>query len=229
MLRFGPDGAPVVVVALPLFEEANRVRAFAVKICRLLAKRGIASILPDLPGQGESVVATEDVRLATLREGFGAAVEQFYREGLRVYSASITNGALVDTDAHSLGRWHLSPVSGRDVLQGLARILGAAGREHDVRQLRHIDQADERAFPIEIAGNLIGGTMLEDLNRDRSTYALDGVGIPRRVVRLETDLGGAHRHVPGAPVWRRAEPGNDPALAVLLADDIAGWVAACEG
>ena len=42
MLRFGPDTGPVVVVALPLFEEANRTRAFAVSILRALAARGIA-------------------------------------------------------------------------------------------------------------------------------------------------------------------------------------------
>ena len=30
MIRFGPDTGPVVVAALPLFEEANRTRAFMV-------------------------------------------------------------------------------------------------------------------------------------------------------------------------------------------------------
>lgn len=41
MLRFGPAAGPVVVVALPLFEEANRTRAFAVAILRALAERGV--------------------------------------------------------------------------------------------------------------------------------------------------------------------------------------------
>ena len=39
MLRWGPDGGPVVIAALPLLEEANRTRAFVVTILRALAKR----------------------------------------------------------------------------------------------------------------------------------------------------------------------------------------------
>ena len=31
----------------------------------------------------------------------------------------------------------------------------------------------------------------------------------------------------GAPLWRRAEPGNDLALAALIADDVAAWIARC--
>ena len=30
--------------------------------------------------------------------------------------------------------------------------------------------------------------------------------------------------VEGAPLWRRAEPDNDPMLAALLAGDIVDWV-----
>ncbi len=56
MLRFGPTNGPVMIVAPPLFEEANRTRAFVVTILRALAERGIASALPDLPGTGESLL-----------------------------------------------------------------------------------------------------------------------------------------------------------------------------
>ena len=52
LLRFGPDTGPVVILALPLFEEANRTRTFAVGLLRRLAERGIAGLLPDVPGQG---------------------------------------------------------------------------------------------------------------------------------------------------------------------------------
>ena len=34
--------------------------------------------------------------------------------------------------------------------------------------------------------------------------------------------------IDAAPLWRRAEPGDDPTLVQRLADDIAGWIAACE-
>ncbi|RYD50253.1 MAG: hypothetical protein EOP60_12200, partial [Sphingomonadales bacterium] len=47
MLRFGPATGPVVIAALPLFEEANRTRTFVVTLLRALAERGIAGALPD--------------------------------------------------------------------------------------------------------------------------------------------------------------------------------------
>src|ERR1700741_3511005 len=56
MLRFGPDTGPVVIAVIPLFEEANRTRAFIVTILRALAGLGIASAVPDLPGTGESLM-----------------------------------------------------------------------------------------------------------------------------------------------------------------------------
>jgi HAD superfamily hydrolase (TIGR01509 family) len=40
MLRFGPAEGPLVVLAMPLFEEANRTRAFAVTLLRALAAAG---------------------------------------------------------------------------------------------------------------------------------------------------------------------------------------------
>ena len=67
MLRFGPDNGPIVVAALPLFEEANRTRQFTCTILRALAERGVGSMLPDFPGTGESVVATVDATLTDQR------------------------------------------------------------------------------------------------------------------------------------------------------------------
>jgi len=33
--------------------------------------------------------------------------------------------------------------------------------------------------------------------------------------------------IAGPALWRRAEPGNDPALIEALGDDIAHWIATC--
>jgi hypothetical protein len=33
MLRFGPDTGPIVIAALPLFEEVNRTRQFTCTSC----------------------------------------------------------------------------------------------------------------------------------------------------------------------------------------------------
>ena len=73
-----------------------------------------------------------------------------------------------------------------------------------------------------IAGNAVSRTLLRDLNA--ADCVRDGAV---RVVRLETDPAVADRKVAGAPLWRQSEPGDDPALADLLADDIADWIARC--
>lgn len=191
MIRLGPDTGPVVIVALPLFEEANRTRTFAVTIMRALAERGVGTVLPDLPGTGESPVATGDMRLADLRAAYAAAARG------AIGSVAIRSGALIDTEADVAGRWHLAPQTGAEL----------------VRELERMRDGDR------IAGNLVTAELLADLSLAEPR--------PARVVRLEGDPRPAERVVPGAPLWRRAEPDNDHALAETLADDIAEWVRTC--
>ena len=193
-LRFGPGGVPRVVVALPLYEEANRTRPLAVTLLRLLAARGIGGVLPELPGTGESLIATRDARLADMRAAFAAVA------GRGDVAVAIRSGALIDTGAAVRSRWHLSPVEGSDLVRELGRVDDGAG-----------------AF----AGNVIGERMMAELAAAHPASA--------RVVRLESDPRDAAVKLPGSPLWRRAEPGNDPALAAALAADIAAWVATCGG
>ena len=222
MLRFGPRTGPVVVVALPLFEEANRVRAFAVTICRLLAKRGVASVLPDLPGQGESLAALEQTTLIRMREAMEGVADYAAKHG-RPYAIGIRSGALLDAFAHFAGRWHLAPVDGEALARDLLRLALAGGAVPPGSDLHALIAADR---PTPVAGNLLSGDMVADL---RCGLLYDRPDVPLRTIRLDTDPKPADRHVPGTPLWRRAEPDNDPALAALLADDIADWIAACEG
>lgn len=197
MYRFGPAGGPVVVAALPLFEESNRTRTFLVTILRLLAGHGIAGVLPDLAGQGESTVPTHDIRLANLRAAYAAAA---LTAGSPAFAIAIRSGALLDTGAALAGRWHFAPQSGPDFLRELARIR----------------QAGEGP---EYGGNLLTADFLSELDNAAPRVA--------RVVRIGHDPRDADLRVDAAPLWRRAEPDNDPALAALLADDIAGWVRSC--
>ncbi len=237
-LRFGPDFGPVVVVALPLFEEANRTRAFVVGILRALAVRGIGSVLPDLPGQGESLALLETVSLADMQAAFAAVVAQAGRDGRGCYSIAVRSGALV-TDVlprrrePSLGprlrgdagrdeaaggdslvgnrRWHLSPQDGPSLLRELSRIKKADGGLGDLDTKTAL-----------IAGNHLSPALLGEL-------ATQTTGPADRTVRLTTDPAPADRHIDGPPLWRRSEPGTDDALSQILAADIADWIAACEG
>ncbi|MFL9842712.1 hypothetical protein ABS767_17205 [Sphingomonas sp. ST-64] len=217
MLRFGPASGPVVVVALPLFEEANRTRAFAVTILRALEDRGIAGALPDLPGQGESLVPTHDATLSSLRAAFATAVAGL---GRSAYSLAIRSGALLDGSALLVARYHLAPMTGADLRRELARARQASSRESG----EAFDPAslDTATLPVELAGNLVAPTMLTEL----ATAAPATTAV--RTVRLETEARPADAKLPGSPLWRRAEPDNDPDFAARLAEDIAQWVATCE-
>ena len=216
MLRFGPDSAPVVVVALPLFEEANRTRAFAVTILRALAERGIAGALPDLPGQGESLLPTHETDLAKLRAGFAAATAALEAPA---FTLAIRSGALLDGDAAVTARYHLSPMTGADLRRELIRARQASARESG----EPFDPAslDTATAPVELAGNLVSPALLAQLTD--ATPSPDHT----RTVRLATEAKPADAKLPGSPLWRRAEPDNDPAFAQAVADDIAEWIATC--
>lgn len=116
MLRFGPVDRPVVVFAQPLFEEANRTRTLIVTMARGLARRGIASVLPDLPGTGESLTPVYAVRLADWR----AAFETFGH----IHAVSLRGGALVP-GAVAASHWQLAPLDGPAQLRELERLRTA--------------------------------------------------------------------------------------------------------
>lgn len=202
MLRFGPDTGPVIVALLPLFEEANRTRAFAVTLLRALADRGIASILPDLPGQGESLVATADLSLADLRQAAADLGESLAPR--RVFALAIRSGALADLYVPAIATWHFAPSD-------------AAELHRDLMRLGQISSTNE------FAGNAISPAFLTALAEAPASEP----ATRHRTVRLESDPRAADRKVPGTPLWRRAEPDNDPALAALLAQDVAEWIDAC--
>lgn len=220
MWRFGPEAGPVVIAALPLFEEANRTRTFAVTLLRALAERGVASALPDLPGQGESLVPLETVDFSALDAALQGAVKTFDRDGRHCYALGIRSGALLDAQCAVYGRWHFSPQSGAQLFRELGRIAGIAGKSE-------LDRECTSQEMVEIAGNCISCQLLLSLPTRKPVA--DRRGSPLRIARYASDPGAADLNVPGTPLWRRAEPENDMALADLLADDITAWVQACEG
>lgn len=222
MLRFGPAIGPVVIAAPPLFEEANRTRAFVVTILRQLASRGFAGALPDLPATGESVIETEQASLSHWIEAFKSASDALRASHETVHVIALRGGALIDRDARTDTRWRLSPLDGPTVIRDLGRIALAAAKEAGTG----FDPATLTmpGAPVEIAGNRLNRRLLAEIEQ-----AAPSPAAPLRTVRLESDPLTADRHVPGAPLWRRSEPDNDVALAALLADDIAGWIASCGG
>ncbi len=211
MMRFGPSAGPVVILALPPFEEANRTRTFAATLLRLLKERGIGGAIPDLPGTGESLVATGDATLAAWRAAYAAAAAHLGRP----HSLAVRGGVLLDTDADVAGRWHFAPQNGDMLVRELLRTRAMS----DEGKLE-IDLADagDDGPAVALAGNLIARPTLRALNAAKRIEAA-------RTVRLATEAAAADLKVEAVPLWRRAEPDNDEALASRLADDVAGWIA----
>lgn len=209
IMRFGPDDGPVVILALPPLEEANRLRTFSVGIARQLAGCGIASVLPDLPGTGESLLPTYRATLTDWRAAFAAAAAF---AGAR-HGAAIRAGALIDTAAILNSRWHFAPQSGSALVRELERTRKAA-------EIYDREKESPSNY-IEISGNSLSRALIDELSA--------AVPSPARTLRLEGDGLPADQLVAGAPLWRRAEPGDDPALAAALAADIAAWVRRCDG
>lgn len=219
MVRFGPADAPVVVIALPPFEEANRLRALMATVARRLAGQGLAAVLPDLPGTGESLTDIAATRLADWRDAFAAAS---VAAGPVRLTASVRAGALFDGDEGAAGHWRLTPQDGARLLRELVRTriagLREDGRDASSATLTEIARNDG----IELSGHWLTPALFGDLEEAAPLPVH-----PLRTVRLDGDVQPADHRLTAAPLWRRAEPDNDLALAQLVADDIAEWMRTC--
>ena len=151
LLRHGV-GSPTTLLILPaLFEEANRMRRFTVSVMRNLADRGIGTILPDLPGAGESEQSFADVTMDDWRAAVSSLTDDIFG------SVAIRGGCLMDgTISH---RWRLAPENGerllRDMVRATAFSMGVSASEID-------EQA--RSAPTRLAGNLVSPALYSALH-----------------------------------------------------------------
>lgn len=211
----GVKHAALIILIPPLFEEANRLRRTLALTARALGALGHDAWMPDLPGQNDSLVPTEAVSLATWRDAMVRIVAHAQKP---VILASWRGGALMDSDAKVAGRWRMAPISGASVLRTLlrARIAGEreAGRDLTLDQLAEL----ARTQVTELAGNRLLPAMVRDLEQ-----AVVADQDPVRTVQV----GAAAGAIAGTPLWLRAEPGEDRAMAHAMAADISVWSQLC--
>ena len=201
MLRWGA-GAATILLAPPLFEEANRTRAAMADVACRLAATGFSVALPDLPGQCESLLPTEQATLAGWRAAFAAAASTL---AAPIHVVAWRAGALVDAEAEVASRWYLSPLSGAEALRDLRRTAAVSGDG-------------------SYAGNRLSDDLIAALEAaEPATLA------PLRVARLESDARPADARLRGRPLWRAAEPGTDAALQEAVERDVIAWVTSCAG
>lgn len=214
-LRIDPAGAPraTVLIVPPLFEEANRTRRTLVLAMRALAAGGFAAMLPDLPGQNESLVPLERVDLARWQDALAEAAAGI--DGPAII-ASFRGGALIDHKAKAAAWWRLAPVGGASLLRTLMRARVSADREAGLTSSLESLQEEAKTKPLLVAGNQLSPEMVAQLGTSEA-LAVE----PLRSVGLGAD------GIAGTPLWLRAEPGEDSAMAKAIAADISAWSKTC--
>ncbi|MFZ5726294.1 MAG: hypothetical protein ACOY4C_07755 [Pseudomonadota bacterium] len=214
-LRIDPadQSRATIIFVPPLFEEANRTRRTLVLAMRALAADGFAALLPDLPGQNESLVPLANVDLDQWQDALAAVVAEI--DG-PVIVASVRGGALIDHHAKATAWWRLAPVGGASLLRTLMRARVSADREAGLTSSLESLQTEAATAPLLLAGNALSPAMISQLG------AVDAQPVePLRSIPLGE--GG----IAGTPLWLRAEPGEDAAMANAIAADIAAWSRSC--
>lgn len=215
-MGFGGSDRPAIVLLPPLFDEANRMRRTLVLTMRALAQAGHNCLLPDLPGQGDSMLPTRDATLPLWRE---ALADLAASEPGPLLVASWRGGALIDdAAAHAVGWWRMAPLAGASIVRTMmrTRIAGdkEAGRQTSVDQLRSLAALG----PIELAGHSLSAEMIDALEQ----------ATPAPLSRLRSvTVGQGEGQIAGSALWLRAEPGEDAAMALAMAKDISAWSIAC--
>ncbi|WP_447931430.1 hypothetical protein [Sphingopyxis fribergensis] len=214
-LRIDPAGVPraTVLIVPPLFEEANRTRRTLVLAMRALAAERFAAVLPDLPGQNESLVPLVEADLDRWQDALAEVVSGI--DGPTII-ASFRGGALIDHKAQAKAWWRLAPVGGASLLRTLMRARVSADREAGVVSTLEGLHDEAKTAPLLLAGNRLSSAMIAQLGASEAQ-----VVEPLRSVGL--GAGG----IAGTPLWLRAEPGEDAAMARAIAADLSAWSKTC--
>lgn len=187
-----------ILILEPLFEEANRTRRMIAQMMRFLENEGIGATIAELPGTGESLIDIADVRLVDWQESVEGAVAA---TGATLI-ASFRGAAVLDTIG-TLPVWRFAPETGSRVVRDLRRVRAAGSSE-------------------TYAGHVLSDAFLADL---------EATPLPSPTmlctVRLLTDASPADSKIEGSPLWRRAEPGEDPTFSAMLATDLVDWIDQC--
>lgn len=228
-----PSGSarPFAVLFVPPFaEEMNRTRRLMALAGQHLAARGIPSLLPDLPGTGDSPLpfskATWDGWLDALR----ACAVYLTEQGYAVRMAGIRLGGLLAADALAQGckadaLLLLDPVEdGRMHMRHWMRIRSAASLEIGPRiTLSYLQTQLDGGATVEVAGYEMGPQLVSQI----STLKLSALLEPLRdmpVLRLDLVAPGTEppppvdgrRTLAAEAPWNTYEPAEPLELAAAL-------------
>ncbi len=210
---FGMEHARHILILPPLFDEMNRVRRMVVQAMRVLDAMECGSILPDLPGCNESIAALPEQDLSSWRNAVASAAQQMGA----THIASIRGGALMDDGVPQLPHWRLAPVKGASLLKTMIRTRIAGAKEDGIILTEAGLMEAAKNEPLNFAGNMLSPSMVAQL--------AEAVPAPLHSLK-ECRLG---EDIEGSPLWLRAEPQDDPAMAASIAKSLSQWSQSCGG
>lgn len=197
----------IVLILQPLFEEANRMRRTLALMARTLDRQGVGVVMADLPGMGEHPLGANQVGISDIETASNLLCDALTSQGRPVLVAGFRAACLFDSLPGASANWRFSPEPGDRLVRTLLRTEMPE------------ETTETHAF---INGQLVSRAFLDDMAR---------LPLPNparlRTLRLATDRAEADHHVEASPLWRHAEPGEDPSLAELLAEDILNWSLTC--
>ncbi len=183
------------------------MRQIIVSAMRQLDARGIGSILPDLPGVGESPLSLAEIGMDDWRSALAACAEGIV--GFKL-TAAFRGGALLDCAAKAAAAWRCAPEDGARLVRDLMRTKLTGQNEA------------QGGGTLVLAGNEMQQSLIDAL-KGASPAPLQ----PLRTVRLKTDAADADAKIAGTPVWRRSEPGDDDMLLAAIVEDLSHWATQC--
>jgi hypothetical protein len=191
-----------LLIVPALFGEANRTRRFLIETMRRLDRRGIDSVLIDLPGCNESLQSFAAQSLGAWRNAVECARRHF-RTGEVL---AVRGGALLAPA--DLPGWRLEPVKGASLLRQLlrARIIAAREEGREERSENLLEQG--RMEGLELAGYPCSAALIAGLE-----------SAAPEPTEAQTDI--RQGQLGGRALWLRSEPGEDSAQSDSLAAIIA--------
>ncbi len=210
IMRIGNPDAPQIMFLQPFFEEANRLRRLIACVMRDVVDAGFGAALPDLPGTGESMTALHEVEFVDWRAAVAAASASIETPKLVI---SFRSAALIDDAANAQHIWRCAPETGQRVIRDLMRT-----------RLTATTAADSNDGTVHVAGHRIKQSLITAL--EAAAPSQSGTV---RTAQLNSSAAAADVSLPGTPLWRRSEPGEDAELRAAISSDIISWAKQCAG
>jgi len=216
----------------PFAEEMNRTRRLMALTGQRLAERGIASLLPDLPGTGDSPVPFSKAAWEDWLGALQACADHLTGQGLSVRLVGIRLGGLLAAEALAQGcpaeRLVLvDPVEdGRLHMRHWLRIRSAASLEIGPRiTLSYLQSRLDAGQAVETAGYEVGPELVHRVSALKLAPLLEAAG-GTPVERLDIIVPGTEtppaangrRAIAVEAPWNLSEPAEPVELATVLAD-----------